>query len=57
MFAVLGLGGGELILLLVFGLVVLGVLAAGVGLILYFALRKKEPEQSGPTPLAVPPKA
>ena len=55
MFAVLGLSGGELILLLVFGLIVLGALAAGVGVALYFALRKK-PAQSGQMPFAVPPK-
>ena len=55
MFAVLGLSGGELILLLVFGLIALGVLATGVGLALYFALRKKA-GQSGQTAMPVPPR-
>ena len=56
MFAVLGLSGGELILLLVFALIALGVLSTGVGLALYFALRRKKPEQAGQTSLPAPPR-
>ena len=42
MFALLGLSGGEIILLLVVGLVLLGGLATVVGLVLYFVLRQKK---------------
>ena len=55
MFAMFGFSLGEIILLLVVGLMVLGVVTA-VGLVLYFVLRKKKPEPSAQTPPPVPPK-
>ena len=58
MFAAFGLSVAELIVLLVIGLILLGGLAVGVGLILYFALRKKKPAPVAQTPpaTATPPK-
>ncbi len=61
MLGLFGLSGGEIkmILLLVIGLLMLAVAATVVGLILYFALRKKLPAspilQTAPT--LVPPKS
>ena len=49
MFALLGLSGGEIILLLVVGLILTGGLV-GVGLVLYFVLRKKKADEPAKPP-------
>jgi len=61
MLALFGLGGGEikLIIMLVIGLMMLAVAATVVGLILYFALKKKPeaPTNLLTTAPSVPPKS
>ena len=57
MFALFGISGGELVLLLVVGLILLGgiALVAGVSFILYYLMRKTNLDPSAKTPPPVPP--